>query len=205
MSITPFNPDEYDALREIVNIAMGQATTALSTILMNAFVRLSIPQVTIIPVDQMPEVVSGMIGKAESISAVRQAFYDHLNGEVIVIYGLGGCRNMADLMGYDEQMDEEKDQELLLDVSNILVGACLNGIAQQLDMELGYSAPSIIGEKIPVENLFSDYDLTWSHALLVNVRAWIEERKFSSHILIFMEEQSTELVRKALDRLLEGL
>ena len=50
----------------------------------------------------------GIINLANSdmlITAVRQSFHDDLSGEAITIFSAEGCRDLSDLMGYQNDLD----------------------------------------------------------------------------------------------------
>ena len=207
MSIAPFSADQEDALQEVANIAMGQAGSSLATML-DMFVVLSVPRVRMVTVDEVARAVTEMIGDAEApdeVTAVRQAFFNRLRGEAIVLYGRDGCTDLADLMGHEGEVDEAAEEELLLDVSNALVGAVLNGLAEQLETDFGFSAPQLMALRKPVSDLLDPDLLGWTHALLIEVNFKLEERGFSCHLVMLMPEESIEMMRGVLDQLLEGL
>ena len=201
-----WNAEHFDALQEVINIAMGQAGAALATLL-DTFVELTVPHVAMVESNRVVDAVSDMSGAMDEVSAVRQAFYDHLNGEAIVVYSQEGCRELADLMGYDDDGCQGTEEELLLDVGNILVGACMNSIAEQLTAasELSFSAPSILCEKSNLASLFAQHEIPWNYALLLEVAFRLESRSFSSRIFIFMPDETIVHVKEALDRWIEAL
>ena len=131
MSVAPLTEDQRDAMQEITNIAMGQAGSLLATLL-GTFMKLSVPRINVLALSEVASAIGSMVGRNIEITAVRQSFHGGLRGEAIVIYGQDGCKELGDLMGYDEALDRENEIELLLDVSNILVGACLGGIIDQI-------------------------------------------------------------------------
>lgn len=112
--------------------------------------------------------------------------------------------DLADLMGYDGQLDAAAEREILLDVSNVQVGACLGGIADLLEASLTYSAPSIMAERIPVDRLIDPKKMTWNYALLVEVNFTLEERNFTSHMTFLMPEESIQSMGEALDKFMEN-
>ncbi|MEW6613429.1 MAG: hypothetical protein AB1409_11880, partial [Pseudomonadota bacterium] len=129
--IMPLTEAQTDALQEVANVAMGQAGNSLARIL-DVFVCLSVPRIRLVTATEVLDAVLEMVGSDTVVSAARQAFYNHLRGEAVVIFGQAGCRDLAVLMGYDEQLDANSEQELLLEVSNVLVGACMCCIGDQL-------------------------------------------------------------------------
>ena len=206
MSIDIFTDDHHEVLREIINIAMGQAGAALAELL-DSFVKLSVPQTAIVESNQFCGIIADILGDEQEITAVRQAFYNHLSGEAIAIYGQEGCRELHDLMGYEEEHSEHLERELLLDMTNILIGACLNSISEQLggEIELHYSAPSILCERTSFTVYFGQREVSWKYALFLKVAFRLEEKSFLSHVLVFMPEESIERMRHDLDKWIEVL
>lgn len=206
MSVMPLTEDQRDAMQEITNIAMGQAGSLLATLL-GTFVNLSVPRINVLALSEVAGAIGSMVGRDIEITAVRQSFHGYLRGEAIVIYGQDGCKELGDLMGYDEVLDRTDEIELLLDVSNILVGACLGGIIDQIKSiteaqgagELSFSAPSLMAEGVPAEVLINPDKLTWTHALLMEVNFTLEGRDFISHLCMLMPEHSIEKMRNILD------
>lgn len=195
------NQDQKDALQEIANIGMGQAGASIAKVL-NEFVQLSIPRILVVPPEKIAASLASVVGDS-TVSAVRQAFHSAMRGEAIVIYGEHRCNDLADLMGYERDLDHAAERELLLDVSNILVGACLGGIAEQLDMSIGFSAPSLLADAVPMNDLLNSCDISWNTALLVEVSFRLEKRSFACHLVMLMPESEVAALASALDRFLE--
>ena len=202
MSIQPYNEDQTDALQEVANIAMGQAGDSLARILDN-FVTLSVPRIRQIEVRALADTVAEMVGEEEEVSAVRQAFYNSLRGEAIVIFTQSGADELAGLMDYDCEVDAAVEQELLLEIGNLLVGAILNGISDTLGTELGFSAPSLMAVRSPLYEVLAPDQLSWENALLVEVNFAVENHRFKSHLLMFMTEEAIETLRNILDEFMD--
>ena len=212
MSVAPLSDDQRDALQEITNIAMGQAGSSLAALL-DTFVHLSVPRINVVEVGELSRAISDLVGRDMDVTAVRQSFQGYLRGEAIVIYGADGCKELADLMGYDEALDREAEVELLLDVGNVLVGACLGGITEQLKVvaetsnagELSFSAPSLMAEHVSPDALLNPDKLSWTHALLMEVNFTLEQRDFISHLIMLMPEQAIDKMRGILDEFMASL
>lgn len=195
--------DRKEALQEIANIGMGQAGASIAQVL-GEFVQLSVPRILIVPPDEVPTALAKTLDE-EIVSAVRQAFYSDMRGEALVIFGQHRCSDLADLMGYESDLDHASEVELLLDLSNILVGACLGGIAEQLQLAIGFSAPSLMADALPLERLLQDNPVPWTAALLVEVNFRLEKRSFACHLVILMPEDEIKVLMLAVDRFLESL
>lgn len=194
--------DQREALQEIANIGMGQAGSSIAKIL-DTFVVLSIPKVLVLAPDKISDQIVALVG-AEQISAVRQAFHSAFRGEAIVIYHHRPRADLADLMGYEGGVDEAEECELMLDMSNVLVGACLGGIAGQLEADIGFSAPSVMAEHISSGALFESVDLAMTCALFIEVNFSLESCKFACHLIVLMPEQEITVLARAVDRFIEN-
>jgi len=196
--------EQYEVLQEIVNIGMGKAGDSLARIL-KTFVELSIPRIKLVSLDELTGEIKSLVGDKAMVTGVRQAFFSYWRGEALIIYDQNGCNELASLMGYSGDLDNQAEVELLLDVGNVLVGACINGIADQLDVELNFSPPAVISSNVPIERLLNPKKMTWSHTLLLEVNFGLENMRFKSHLLIMMSEETITTLRDDVDKFLEGL
>ncbi len=195
--------DQKEALQEIANIGMGQAGEVIAQVL-NEFVTLSIPRILILQPNLIAPALQRMVD-SELVSAVRQAFHSSFRGEALVLFGVQRCADLADLMGYEDNIDHATEMEILLDISNILVGACLGGIAKQVSVDIGFSAPSLLADRVPIREMMKLNDASWQHALLVEVNFQLEKRSFACHLVILMSEPELKNFAGELDRFLESL
>lgn len=196
--------DQNEVLREIVNIGMGQAGASLAAIL-QSFVELSIPQIVLAQASELPAALVHVLGKNAEVTAVRQAFFGHWHGEALAVYNEAGCKDLADLMGYTSVLEKDTEVELLLDVANVVVGACLNGVAEQLGAAINFGPPSVFAHRVLASDLMDPKNLTWSHTLLMEVHFGLENRRFKTHIVTMMSEDTIDTLCKDLDGFLERL
>lgn len=196
--------DQKDVLQEISNIGMGLAGEQLAIIL-NKFVTLSIPRIKATPPDELAKTVESLIDQQQELLCVRQSFFSHWRGEAFALFGQEGCHKLAAIMGYTDALDKNNETELLLDVANALIGACLNGIASQLGVELDFSPPALYAQNIYPVDLFLDKKFTWSNALIVEVNFGVDDLAFKSYMLFILSEESLDNLRRDLDRFLENL
>lgn len=203
MSTELLNQDQRDALQEVTNIAMGQAGSSLAQLL-GVFVYLSVPRITVVEVANINKAITAMVGEGVIASAVRQSFHGAIRGEALTIFDDNGYDDLADLMGYEGDLSASNQHELLLDVANLLIGACLTGIGNLLETSMSFSAPSMMVEHKPVEDLLQADQLTWQYALLVEVNFALEGRQFTCHLTQLMPESSISTMQQALDKFMES-
>jgi len=199
--------DQREALQEVTNIGMGQAGAALAALL-DTFVTLSVPRIQLVEVAELSKSLRVMVHDAQDVTAVRQSFQSDISGEAIVIYGPEGCRELWDLMGYEPSDDApgtSTERELLFDVANVLVGACVCSVFELLGRSLSFSRPTLIGEKVPLDYLLQQGTLPWGMALLVEVNFSLEKRQFTAHLVTLMAEDSIRQMKAALDHFVANL
>jgi chemotaxis protein CheC len=199
-----FEPDQRDALQEVVNVGMGTAAAALGAVL-ESFVSLSVPRIEFVRLEQLDDLAALSGWKDDAGCAIRQAFYDQLEGEVIVLFGSEGQAQLSHKLGYDGELSSAGDQEPLLDFSNVLVGACMNGVGQQLHLDLSFSPPSVLCVNRPVATALASLTLAVSYALLINVQFVLQDGSFKSQLLILLPEASILVLKGAVERFVESL
>lgn len=204
MTALQFSEDQYDALGEICNLAMGQAGSALATLL-DVFVCLQAPNIKVLAAGQISEYLQTLEEADETVVAIRQSFFGDVTGEVIALHLGGQPADMFDLLGYEEEPTPEKEREILFDISNLLNSAVVNGIWRQFGAEVGFTPPSLLTEDIRLADLHFEQNPVWTHVLLFEVHFQLEERKFAVRELIFLPDASFEFIRSALDAFLEEL
>lgn len=117
-----------DCFQELSNVAVGRAADLLARLL-NTFVIMPIPVVNLLERAELSMALSS-IADAESVSAVCQGFTgSKIAGEALLIFNDASFTDMAELTHYSGEISEQIELELLMDISNILIGACLKGLA----------------------------------------------------------------------------
>jgi chemotaxis protein CheC len=199
-----FEPDQLDALQEIVNVGMGTAGAALAAVL-ESFVSLSVPKIELIRLERLADLPMLVGWEDDQACAIRQAFYDRLDGEVIVLFGHQGRELLSERLGYGSDVTAAAGEELLLDFTNVFVGACMNGIARQLQIDLSFSPPAILSLASPLSTTLPRLDLAVDFLLLINVTFVLHQCALKSQLLILLPEQSIVRLRDAVGRFVESL
>jgi len=207
MSEPVLNEDQRDALQEVANLAMGQAATRLARLL-DTFIELSVPRVQVVEISKAAAALREMTGIQESVSAVRQGFRSDIKGEALVICRSGSIEQLCSLVNdpYPRSAYEKvSQQEVIFDVANVLTGACVSCILEQLGRTPVFSAPGLLGEAMSLDDVFQPGVLAWEVALLVEVNFALEDQSFRAHLVMLMAEESIRHMNHALDALLSSL
>jgi chemotaxis protein CheY-P-specific phosphatase CheC len=198
---TVLNEDIRDCLQEISNVAMGQAGDHLARLL-NSFVVLSIPHVAVLSPTEIAMAVQTVDDK--QVSGVCQGFIGGgLSGEAMLLFSDTSFTDLAKLMKFEEELNESAERELLIDATNILVGALLRGIAEQLDIEFSFGPPAILGQHQELDKLLASESVRWNQTLVIEVNYEIEGYNVQCDLLMVITENSLPRLFNKLEYLLD--
>ncbi len=176
-----------DAVQEISNVAMGRAGDVLARFL-DVFVELPIPKVNHIELTELHMALQ-FSAQDETVSSVCQGFIGSgLSGEALLIFNDSSFKNIASLMKYGGKINEKIELELLMDIANILVGACLQGISDQLDINLSQGHPIVLGQHLKVKDLINNSVKNWDKALSIEINYRIENKGINCDLLLLFTE-----------------
>jgi len=189
-----------DAFREVVNVAMGRAAALLARVL-GVFVQLPIPNVNILEVSELHMALADA-QRGDGLTAVCQGYIgEGIAGEALLIFHDSEVADMARLMQW--QQHNHSSMEMLLDMSSILIGACLSGIAEQLDVSFSQGHPQILGEHASIDELIRINSQRWRKTLAVEVSYSIEGHDIHFDLLLLFTEDSVSLLTDKLAYLME--
>ena len=191
-----------DALREIANVAMGQAGDRLARFL-DVFVTLPIPRVNTLEASELSMALS-VTGSTESWSGVCQGFVGAgAAGEALLVFNDSRIDDMAKLLGYETEPEANRDIEVLMDMSSILVGAFIQGLGQQLDVHFGLSHPSVLGTHVMIEDLLQQNQPKWQQMLAIELNYAIEGHDIQCDLLLLFTEDSIPWLQRHIQYMIE--
>ena len=194
--------DLRDVFQELSNVAMGQAGDLLARLL-KVFVKLPIPNVNVIEVSELHMAIASVEQK-ENTSAVCQGFIGGgVAGEALLILNDSSFVDIARLMQYDGELTTKVELELLMDIANILIGAVLKGLAEQIDMTFSQGHPVVLGQHAPVSELIKANARRWRRTLAIEISYGIENYNISCDLLLLFTEDSIKTLNYKVEFLLE--
>jgi len=201
--LASLSEEQRDALQELMNVAMGQAADRLAR-LTETFVTLSVPRIHPVGVANASLLERLMIAGQPAI-ITRQSFLGRLRGEVIVCFGENGADQLAGLMGYEGGGQDSVQDELMLDVTNILTGACINGLAQQVAIKVSYGSPSLFSSGRSLQDVLGSQELRDHQALVLEIHFEVATHSFYCDLLVCITEDTVATVIEVIDRLLSDI
>jgi CheY-like chemotaxis protein/chemotaxis protein CheY-P-specific phosphatase CheC len=184
-----------DAFRETINVAMGRAGALLARVL-GVFVQLPVPNVSMLEVGELHMALADA-QNGDRLTAVCQGYIGcGIAGEALLIFHGSEIADMAKLMQRDSV--EYSDMEMLLDLSTILIGACLSGIAEQIDVVFSQGHPQVLGDQGGIEELIRINKQRWKKTLAVEISYSLEGHNIHFDLLMLFTEDSVERLSKKL-------
>lgn len=195
-------PLEVELLQEIMNIAFGQAAADLADVV-DLFIVLSVPQVELMPVQDLSALLKGAAQGQPLISLMEQAFWGNFSGSGYLVLPAEASRSLISILGNGGGPEaglplEELERETLLEVGNILVGACVGKLAELLEDGVTYSPPiallNISPEDPPNLGLISPD----STAIVLKTVFRFSGRDVAGKIFLVTSQASIAWIKKAL-------
>lgn len=194
--------DLRDCYQEVSNVAMGRAGDLLARLL-NVFVELPIPNVNFIEVSELSMALRD-IESNESTSGICQGFISAgISGEALLILNDSSFKDVASLMNYQYTEDVGTELELLMDLSNVLIGACLKGFSEQLDIDFSQGHPVVLGQHRKISELVANNANKWKKTLAIEISYSIENYPIKCDLLLLFTEHSMLALNNKLQYLIE--
>ena len=194
--------DMRDCYQEIANVAMGRAGDLLARLL-NVFVELPIPNVNFIEVSELRMALKD-IENHESTSGVCQGFISAgISGEALLILNDSSFKDVASLMNYQYDADMGTELEVLMDLANVLIGACLKGVSEQLDIQFSQGHPEVLGQHRKISDLIANNANKWKKTLAIEISYSIENYPIKCDLLLLFTEKSMKTLNNKLAYLID--
>lgn len=203
-------PGFLEAFREVVNVAMGQAGSHLSQLL-GSFIHLPVPEVFVCRYKEICNHLYYACDKhkaAVTFSGISHGFSGNgLAGEGILLLANNDIAGLRALMQRDLP-DQSQDNNstiagILSDLSELLVGSCLKGISQQLDLEFNHSYPAMLGTQQELETLLDCADQENS-VLAVSISYLLSDPDIHCYLILLFTEDSIHGLTSRVDLLSHG-
>lgn len=137
---------ENDALQEIMNIGFGRAAADLAEII-NLHVILTVPYIAIFKSDKVIDYIHKEIPDTTDVSMITQFFSGKFSGGSFLVFPHGEGQKLLKIFDNETDFTDENytidvlERETLIEVGNIIIGACVGKIAEMLGDVVTYAPP----------------------------------------------------------------
>lgn len=203
-----FGSEELDILHEIMNIAFGNAAADLAEVI-NIYVRLSVPDIRLLSAEEISGYIKDEVTAYNKISMVEQAFWGEFKGSAFLAFPAESGKMLISFFGEEEPYElnmldcsDTLERETLLEIGNILIGACVGKVAELLGDLVTYSPPTVILGNHPndcIPHLFAP-----NHsAVVLKTLFSFKERDVNGFLFLVTANDSAAWIKTALAKFME--
>ena len=191
---------QEDALIELLNIGFGRAAASLSQ-LTGHRVLLEVPQVTIHPVEEVSEALERVV--RTDVASVHQIFNGSVAGDALLILDQSGAAMLKELLTNEPALPLSIDlsaREVLTEVGNILLNACLGTFGNLLKVQVSFSVPQLSLESLGaiLESLRVSRE-GMSYALVVHAGFKLRDAEVRGYLVIVLSVASLDRLLRAVE------
>jgi chemotaxis protein CheC len=189
---------QEDALVELLNIGFGRAASSLSQ-LTGHRVLLEVPEVTIHPVEEVPIALGRVI--TENVASVHQIFSGPVSGDALLMIDQTGAGMLKELLTNEPALPLAVDasaREVITEVGNILLNACLGTFGNLLNVQVAFSVPHLTLESVGaiLESLRVNHEGV-RYALVVHAGFKLRDAQVRGYLVIVLSVASLDrLIRE---------
>ncbi len=205
MVFPTLNEARIDALKEICNIGVGQAATALSQ-LVKQRVMIHVPEIKITRFSQVPEIIGG----AEIlVAAIYFQIFGDAQGNILLIFPERSAEILSSQLLKREQqkgiLGTAEGEGVLKEVGNILSGAYLNAFGSMVGLTLIQSTPHFAWDMTGavMDHVLIKQGQKGDLALMLRTQLKAKKEDIQGHFFLLPDPQSLEIILKAIDQRLK--
>jgi chemotaxis protein CheC len=194
------NDIETDALAELFNVGLHRAAASLSEIT-GQKIYVDMPRLVVCLTADIEKQIPTLLGG--DIATVHQVFGGAVAGDAVLLIEQDKAAMLAKLMTSGEAAPggrlDQSAREVLVEIGNIVLGACLSGFGDMLQMPVSFSIPRIHIESLPniLRSLLVDSDEV-QYAVIVATQFRMSELAADGFMIIAVGAKSLARITQAL-------
>ena len=191
---------QHDALVELLNIGFGRAGASLSK-LTGHRVLLEVPHVAIRPLDQLNATLAELV--KDEVASVHQVFSGPVAGDALLILDPSAAASLKELLTDEPALPlmlDASGREVLTEVGNVLLNACIGTFGNLLRVPVSFSVPEIdvASLHLVLQRLTMAGDAL-RYALVVTSGFRLRESEVTGYVVIILTVQSLTSLLIALE------
>lgn len=205
-----FSKDDAAILEEVMNIAFGKASADLAEVI-DIRILLNVPRVEIMKADRLFLRIKEETKEYGSVSIIEQNFWGKYTGSAILAFPSTAGKGLLSLFDDEVNVGAEEtpllEKESLLEVGNILIGACVSKVAELLEDIVSFSPPRLL-PRVVINNLSSEtispkLDDPGKSAILIKTVFHFEDKDIKGFLFLIANQNSMEQLKTALNNFLD--
>lgn len=200
--------EEVEILQEIMNISFGQSAADLADVI-DTHVVLSIPFIDIMDVPDLPDYIRNHVKDYKNINIVEQKFWGKFRGDALLIFSSGAGKELMSMLQTESNTIVGTDpfdileRETLMEVGNILIGACVGKLSELLRDVVTYTPPLVIVEKDYREAILNGHYDEDKTAIILKTDFRFDEGDVSGFLFLVTSNDSLRWLKNALRTFIE--
>jgi chemotaxis protein CheC len=192
---------QKDALVELLNIGFGRAAASLSELTSQRVV-LEVPQVSICPIGDLEDALRPVI--QNEVASVHQIFTGSVGGDALLLLDHAAAGMLKELLTDEPALPLPVDasaREVLTEVGNILLNACLGTFGNLLQVQISFSVPRLSLETLGgllTSLVVSNESLRY--ALLVHAGFRLRDTEVTGYLVIVLSVASLDRLIRAVEQ-----
>ena len=191
---------QSDALSELINIAFARTGAALSELTGHRVV-LNPPEVAVYRTAELRGALAKFV--PGDVASIHQVFAGPVAGDALLLLNYAGAVQLTDLLTDETQPSNHLDEsarEVLTEVGNILLNACLGMFGNLLNVHVTFSVPRLHLETLEelIESTTSD-KTEMHYALVVYTAFQIRDSSVKGFLVIVLSVDSLDRLIQEVD------
>jgi chemotaxis protein CheC len=192
---------DTDALAELFNVGLHRAAASLSEITQQRIL-VDIPKLVLCEISEIEQQLADLVGG--EIATVHQMFGGAVAGDAVLLLEHDKAAALTRLMTGGEAAVggriDESAREVLAEIGNIVLGACLSGFGDMLHMPVSFSVPRIHIESLRaiLGSLVSVTGET-QYALIAATQFRLSQLSVDGYLIVAVGARSLAKISDALD------
>ncbi len=191
---------QKDSLKEVINIAFGKATSSLSELTGHRII-VDVPKVDIYDIGELTPVLGGLV--KDEVATVHQIFTGRVSGDALLLLDYEGAKALTGLLT-DEEVNsiDISAKEVLIEVGNILLNACLGTFGNMLQVHITFSVPRLHLSQL--DDMLSTLVIgkeELRYALIVATRFQLKNSEIGGYLVIVLGVGSLDMLLEAVEKL----
>ena len=202
IEVTKLSDFHYDALKEVGNIGIGQATTSLSQ-MVNRRVDISLPDLKLLPFAE----VSALVRKEDPVVGVVLELTGDANGHLLLLLSKNDAKSLIKMIvgaASEDDVFDEMEKSVLKELGNIMAGTYITALSNFLGLSLGLSTPSQVYAmaEVIVNEAIGSMNSDATEILYMNTEFMVESDKVDGKLLIFTDSSSITKLLDSINKML---
>jgi chemotaxis protein CheC len=186
--------EKFDVLKELANIGVGNALTSLSKMLNEEKVEMNVPEATLAPLQDVPD----LLGGAElPVAGIYIESHGDIGLTILFVLSMDSAYKLIStlLPGSQGELDE-MGLSALLEVGNILTGSYLNALSMMTNSRMMPSPPKIAVDMSGaiISTVIAEARIVDDEVVILKTSLNSLQSNISGHILILPDRGSLKKI-----------